>query len=90
MSSRRSTSLTSFFDSISHRCRWRKELKMLWSEFPELSVPAPRRENTNARPQSFSYRGLQEPTFASIFPGSDAHLSPKDTTERTFRSISNG
>ena len=40
--------------------------------------------------QSFSCGRLQKRALASIFPGSHAHLSPKDTTERTFRSVSNG
>jgi hypothetical protein len=47
-------------------------------------------ENTNARPQSPSYGRLQNRALASIFSGSFANLSPKDTTERTFRSVSNG
>ena len=33
---------------------------------------------------------LLKPAFASVFPGRYAHLSPKDTAERTFRSVSNG
>ena len=48
------------------------------------------RENRNTRPQSFSYGRLQKRALAAIFPGSYARLSPKDATERTFRSISNG
>jgi hypothetical protein len=40
--------------------------------------------------RSFSYGRLLKRALASIVPGSYAHLSPKDTTERTFRFVSNG
>src|SRR5882724_3073337 len=42
------------------------------------------------RPQSFSYGRFQRRALASIFPGSYSHLSPEDTAERAFRSVSNG
>ena len=48
------------------------------------------RENRNARAQSFSYGRLQKRALAAIFPWSYVRLLPKDATERTFRSISNG
>ena|SRR5258707_1344218 len=56
-----------------------------WQLFPDDG-----QGNTNARPQSFSYGRLQRRVLPSIFPGRYAHLSPKDTTERTFRFVSNG
>jgi hypothetical protein len=41
-------------------------------------------------PQSFSYGRLEIRALAAIFSGSRAHLSTKNTTERTRRSVSNG
>ena len=63
--------------------------RMLWSEFRTCYVLAPSHENTNARAIMLLW-SLQKRALASIFPGSYAYLSPKDTAERTLRSISNG
>jgi hypothetical protein len=47
--------------------------------------PGSRLSSTSCDTQSLHKRAL-----SSIFPGSYAHLSPKDTTESTLRFVSNG
>src|SRR6266436_6326255 len=52
-------------------------------------LPYKRRPGLVFAVQSFPCGRFQKRALAPIFPGSYAYLSLKDTTERTFRSVSN-